>query len=298
MVALETLRRRAACPRSAVSMRRLSLVLVAVMWVNIASGALVRVTGSGLGCPNWPTCSGARPIPAVDQHALIEFSNRLVAFGGIVVAVVAWIAARRLADRRSGRLAAGCGLLTVGQAPLGALTVLFDLNPVLVLSHFLVAIAATACATALWAGLGRGPERTQLAPLAFALLAAGFGLIVTGTLVTAAGPHAGDPKVHRIGSISDAAYVHVRVAFVFCALVAVFVLALRRRADRGWTRPALATAALLPLQIAIGEWQYRHGLPRAFVLAHVAVAAALWIALVALAVRATTVAASGGDRSS
>ena len=99
MVALETLRRRAALPRSAVSMRRLSLVLVVVMWVNIASGALVRVTGSGLGCPNWPTCSGARPIPAVDQHAIIEFSNRLVAFGGIVVAVAAWMAARRLAVR-------------------------------------------------------------------------------------------------------------------------------------------------------------------------------------------------------
>ena len=273
-------------------MRRLSLLLVIVMWVNIASGALVRVTGSGLGCPNWPTCSGARPIPAVDQHAIIEFSNRLVALCGIVIAVAAWMAARRLADRRSARFAAACGLLTIGQAPLGALTVLFDLNPVLVLSHFLVAIIATACATALWAGLGRASQRTRIQPLALAVLAAGFGLIVTGTLVTAAGPHAGDPKVHRIGNIADAASVHVRVAFVFCALVAVLVLALWRRTDRGWIRAAIAGAALLPVQIAIGEWQYRHGLPREFVLAHVAVAAALWIAIVALVTRAMTVARS------
>ena len=293
MVALETLRRRVALPRTAGSMRRLSLLLVVTMWVNVASGALVRVTGSGLGCPNWPTCSGSRPIPAVDQHAIIEFSNRLVAFCGIVIAVVAWIAAGRLADRRSARLAAACGLLTIGQAPLGALTVLFDLNPVLVLSHFLVAIVATACATALWSGLGRGSARAQTTPLALAVVAAGFGLIVTGTLVTAAGPHAGDPKVHRIGSIGDAAYVHVRVAFIFCALVAVLVLALWRRTDRGWVRPAGAAAALLPVQIAIGEWQYRHGLPRELVLAHVAVAAALWIAIVALATRATTISPEG-----
>ena len=289
MVALDTLRRRVALPRSAVSMRRLSLVLVVVMWVNIASGALVRVTGSGLGCPNWPTCSGARPIPAVDQHAIIEFSNRLVAFAGIVIAIVAWLAARRLVDRRSARLAAACALLTIGQAPLGALTVLFDLNPVLVLSHFLVAIVATACATALWAGLDRRAVHTAVRPLALATLAAAFGLVVTGTLVTAAGPHAGDPKVQRIGNITDAAYVHVRVAFAFCAIVAVLLVALWRSADRGWTRPAIAAAVLLPVQIAIGEWQYRHGLPRELVLAHVAVAAALWIAIVALTTRATTV---------
>ena len=88
--------------------------------------------------------------------------------------------------------------------------------------------------------------------------------------------------------------MHVRVAFLFCALVVVLVLALRTRADRGWRRPALAAAALLPVQIAIGEWQYRHGLPRDFVLAHVAVAAALWIAIVATVMRATTVAPRAG----
>src|SRR5438552_11078835 len=116
-------------PRSEAGFARLAALLVGAMWLNIASGAFVRLTASGLGCPDWPGCSG-HPYPPASHHAVIEFSNRLVAFSAIVLSVAAWAATRRL--RRPGgdrRLALAVAGLTLFQAPLGAITVHFDLNP-------------------------------------------------------------------------------------------------------------------------------------------------------------------------
>src|SRR4051812_42840451 len=113
---------------------RLAGLLVGVMWLNIASGAFVRLTASGLGCPDWPGCSG-RPYPPASHHALIEFSNRVVAFGAIVVSLLAWWSARRLQrSLEDRRLALAVACLVLFQAPLGAITVHFDLNPLLVMS--------------------------------------------------------------------------------------------------------------------------------------------------------------------
>ena len=139
-----------ALPRTPQGFAALATAVVVVMWVNVASGALVRVTGSGLGCPDWPGCHG-RPVPPMAGHALIEFSNRLIALTGIVLALVAFAAARRAgADRRNRRIALAIALLMLAQAPLGALTVLFDLNPLLVISHFLVAVVVVALSAVLW----------------------------------------------------------------------------------------------------------------------------------------------------
>ena len=148
-------------------------VLVIAMFLNIASGAFVRLTGSGLGCPDWPLCKG-QPVPPFDYHPAIEFSNRAIALAGILAALLTYLSARQVGDRTARRLCrAASPLLTFGQIPLGAITVLFDLNPLLVMSHFLVAVSrpvSPPCSTrasvpaaathgAVTARLARAPER-------------------------------------------------------------------------------------------------------------------------------------------
>ena len=142
--------------RDAHAFERLAQLLVLAMFLNIASGAFVRLTGSGLGCPDWPLCKG-QPVPPFNYHPVIEFSNRAIALAGILAALLTYLSARRVADRTARRLSGGVALLTFAQIPLGAVTVLFDLNPLLVMSHFLVAVTATGLAAALLARLSAGP---------------------------------------------------------------------------------------------------------------------------------------------
>jgi cytochrome c oxidase assembly protein subunit 15 len=281
--------RRRIVARDAESFARISLLLVVVMFFNIATGAFVRLTGSGLGCPDWPACKG-RPVPPFSYHPVIEFSNRAIALVGLVIALVAYLSARKVGDRTARRLAGGVALLTFGQIPLGAITVLFDLNPVLVMSHFLVAITATGLAAVLFARLGAGaatPAPARVAWLARASVVAAFALIVSGAFSTAAGPHAGGQDIRRMGNLLDATYIHVRVATTY-AIVAVVLLGVLQygpwRPDR-WQRLGLALLVLLPLQAFIGEYQWHNQLPWGVVLAHVCVAAAAWITCVSLATR-------------
>jgi len=124
---------------------RLAVAAVVALGLVVASGAFVRLTGSGLGCDNWPRC-GSTPFPAQDFHAIVEFGNRVVALGGILMALVAWLAARRVAGLapwvRRAALAAFLG--TVAQIPLGGLTVILELHPLAVMSHFLLALVVVA----------------------------------------------------------------------------------------------------------------------------------------------------------
>jgi cytochrome c oxidase assembly protein subunit 15 len=264
-------------------------LLVLAMFLNIASGAFVRLTGSGLGCPDWPGCKG-RPVPPLDYHPAIEFSNRMIALAGILAAVIAYLSARKVGDRVTRRLAGGVALLTFAQIPLGAVTVLFDLNPLLVMSHFLVAVLATGLAAALLARLSAGaatPAPAWLAWLARLSVAGAFALIVSGAFSTAAGPHAGGEDIRRMGNLLDATYVHVRVATTYVVIATVLLLVLQYgswRPDR-WRGLALALIVLLPLQAFIGEYQWHNQLPWWAVLAHVSVAAAVWIVCVSLATR-------------
>jgi cytochrome c oxidase assembly protein subunit 15 len=275
-------------PASADGFARLTTLLAAAMWLNVASGAWVRVTGSGLGCPDWPGCHG-RPYPPQSYHSLIEFSNRVIAVCGIAIAIAAWIAAKRTADRTARWLAGGIALGSLGQAPLGALTVHFHLNPLLVMSHFLLAVVLLGLAAVLAArsrpATAGGTRPTWLAWLAVAAVVAGFGLIVSGAFSTAAGPHSGGSNIPRLGNLVDATYVHVRVATAYAITIVALLGALAFGGFRpsGWRPLAIALLVLLPAQAFVGEWQWHHGLPRGFVLAHVAIAAAAWIVTVALA---------------
>lgn len=268
--------------------RKLALAAVAWLFVVVATGAIVRLTASGLGCDNWPRC-GSAPFPtdAKGGHAVIEFSNRVIALLTMGFTLVAWLAARRTPGlpRWVARLALAVFVGTVAQIPLGGLTVIFDLHPLLVMSHFLLAFAMLGLAVVV-ANEARAHEIGHVAPLVplplrrLGLLLASvcLALVTTGSFVTAAGPHSGGADIRRLYTVEGTLYVHVRLTAAFGIL---FALALAALVLRWRLAPRLALAALVLLglllaQMAIGEIQYREGLPWWLVLLHVSAAAAVW----------------------
>ena len=271
---------------------RFVVALLVALYLVVTTGAIVRLTASGLGCENWPRC-GDLPFPASGGHAFIEFANRVVALLTILVCLVTWLAARRVAGLpRFIRLATlGIFLGTVAQIPLGGLTVIFDLHPLLVMAHFLLAIVvlglATVVATETWrfvAGAGRPALPSFARWVGIVLALACLALVVTGTFVTASGPHSGGEEIRRLGVLLDAVYIHVRATAAFgigLIVLGWFIVRERRQAPGLW-RAGLGLLALLGLQMAIGEIQYRTHLPWGLVLVHVGLAAAVWGATVAL----------------
>jgi cytochrome c oxidase assembly protein subunit 15 len=279
------------------TVRAALLASVAGLWVIVPSGAAVRLTASGLGCPDWPLCEGNQVIPETSAHAAIEGSNRVLSALVVIVAVIAWLIAMRAPSAgRALRVFAGIAAFgSIGQVPLGAITVLLDLHPVAVGAHFLLSMVALAAgvvaaliATDDVAGRRRKLSRAR-APLAALAVVAGASTLVTGMLVTAAGPHSGDREVvERFGDLSDAAYVHVRSAIVFVVLAAVLVAWVLRDPRSGALTKGLGIALVpaLVVQIGLGEYQWRNGLPVEVVGAHVSLGALVWGLVVATAVAA------------
>lgn len=275
---------------------QLAIASALALFVVITSGAFVRLTGSGLGCENWPRC-GDRPYPERDFHAVVEFGNRMVALVGVALTLLTLVAARRTAGlSRTGRTAAlATFLVVIAQIPLGAITIALDLHPLAVMTHFLLGLSALGLAivVALEAWIlvdGRGepvgPRLLRLVVL-WAGLPACAALVVTGAVATASGPHPGaDEEVKRLGvAITDTVYVHVRVAAAFgigVLVVGWFLLRLRRRYPGVfWLWGSLV--GVLLVQGVVGEVQYRNALPWGLVLVHVALAATIWALTVATA---------------
>jgi heme a synthase len=275
-------------------------VLIGALWclllLNVGSGALVRVTGSGLGCPDWPTCHGG-VVPPISYQPVIEYSNRLVAFLAITLTILAAIAIRRRDGRftTSARLALAIAVGTFAQGPLGAITVAVDLNPIAVMSHFLLAILLLGLGTVLAVDELLEPTAAAASrrarPLSLALVATTLGLVVTGALVTESGPHPGDSSarrhIPRLWNLLDAAYLHVRVAAAFTLVLAAFLWTIARmRTLPPWTTTiAWCTVGATAAQILVGEYQWRHELPWWAVAIHVTIAGFLWSTVVALARR-------------
>jgi cytochrome c oxidase assembly protein subunit 15 len=267
------------------------------MFVVVTSGAFVRLTGSGLGCENWPRC-GDTPYPQQGFHAFVEFGNRVVAAIGILCALVTWLASRRTAGL-PGRVklaALGAFLGGVAQIPLGGVTVILDLHPLAVMAHFLLALVVVALAVVVvleaWSherGLGQpvGPGWLRRA-VVWACLPLCAALVVTGAVATASGPHPGaNEDVERLGlGIADTVYWHVRVAAAFgiCVLVLGAFLMRSRREAPGVFLVWAALVAALVAQAIVGEVQYRNALPWGLVLVHVLLAATIWTVFVALSV--------------
>lgn len=276
--------------RTPTAFARLCLLTLGLLWVIVPSGAIVRLTASGLGCPDWPLCDGG-VVPESAAHAWIEYTNRILSAIVMLVAVGTWIVARRMPGlpRPVGRWSAAAALTTAAQVPLGAVTVASGLHPLAVGSHFLLSIVALACATLLTVGAldhrdgrRRGWDRRR-GPLAGIVALGAAAVLSSGVVVTAAGPHSGDDDVtRRFGDLLSAVEVHVRIAIGFVLVAAVLVAWVAREGgiDRLTARAGALAIPLVALQLAIGEYQYRNGLPWQTVVAHVATAAAAWVTIV------------------
>jgi len=240
----------------------------------IVTGAAVRLTGSGLGCPTWPRCSEDSYVPhsSMGIHGAIEFGNRLITFVLIAVAVLCVAAAWRARDRRALVYSVIVALGVPLQAVIGGITVLVDLNPWVVSLHLIASLAMVMICLALVDHL-RSPARTAAPPLARRLAAGimvvGWVVLYLGTIVTGAGPHAGDADSVRNGL--DPALVsqlHAVSVYVLVALTVALLVDAVRRHDRWLT---VVTGALLGLELlqgAIGWTQYLLDLPELLVAAH------------------------------
>ena len=278
---------------SPTAFRRIALASAVSLYAIVITGAAVRLTGSGLGCDSWPGCESRSFFPQNDLHGAIEFGNRAVAIVPLSLSLLTWFAAARTAalPRWTTRAAAAVALGTLAQAPLGLLTIKSDLHPLLVMSHFLLALAVLGGAVVLaleaWRrerGAGILELPLALKRLALVLVAATAALVTSGAFATAAGPHPGDrADIRRLGDVETMIAVHVRVtaAFGLALLLVVSYIAVRREAHPRLFRAALGLLGLVVVQMSVGELQYRLELPWELVLVHVALAAAVWAAVVA-----------------
>lgn len=269
----------------------LAVAACVALGLVVASGAFVRLTGSGLGCENWPRC-GDKPYPEAGFHAWVEFGNRIVALVGILFALATWLGSRRVVGLSgwARTSALGAFLVAIAQIPMGGVTVALELHPLAVMTHFLLGLAVLGLAVIVvveaWSHVaGRGSPlgsvrlRRLVTWIGLPLTAA---LVVTGAVATASGPHPGaSADVKRLGvPITDTVYVHVRVAAAFGIAVLVLGWLLHRLPERapGVVRLWLVLLGLTALQAVLGEVQYRSALPWGLVLVHVVLAAAIFAA--------------------
>jgi cytochrome c oxidase assembly protein subunit 15 len=271
---------------------RLAVASAISLYLIVLTGAAVRLTGSGLACESWPGCQEGAFFPAIGEHSSIEFGNRVMAIFPIALSLAAWVFTTVGLPRWARSLAAVTFLGTIAQAPLGLLTIRLDLHPLMVATHFLLALVvlgtATVVAVEAWGNAhGRtespAPRWLRIAGLAIAL-ACGV-LVVTGTLSTAAGPHPGDSaEIERFWNLLDAVDVHVRATAVFgIGFLLLLVWLVRNRERAGVLVPGAAILlALLLAQMGVGELQWRNQLPWWLVLIHVGLAALVWAWTVAL----------------
>ena len=258
----------------------------------VLGGGIVRVTGSGLGCPSWPSCTpeSLTPIPELGIHAVIEFTNRLLT--GVLIIAVGWaIVAARLQkpqDRTVTRLAWSQFWLVVANAVAGGITVIVSLNPWVVALHFVLAIGLLTTATLTWHRARQGPAPESEPPatarsLAWALAAVTLGLVVAGTMVSGSGPHSGDssdvPRMALDWTTITLVHAGFAVIALILAIALLFVLG-------GWTDGALARRRVLVFLVvfvaqgAIGGVQALVGIPEVLVALHLLGAALVWVGVI------------------
>ena len=274
--------------------RRLAYVTLVALTLIVLTGAAVRLTGSGLGCPDWPKCGG-NALPPISTHALIEFGNRtLSGLVGVITVVAAGLAFTRRPFRRDlAILAVLLPLGVVAQAVLGGFTVREHLAPGFVMAHFslsmIILIAAVALAWRATHERGWRPDSTDrlsvwsvraLAPLA-ALT------IVAGTAATAAGPHAGGSpgqRIHRLhfkgaDTLMWVIHRHATIAALFgVAVIGVWLLCRHRGASQDALEPITVLGVLVAAQGLVGSVQYELKLPSDMVWVHVTLATLTWLA--------------------
>lgn len=265
--------------------RALAWVSLAVNIVIVGTGGLVRLTGSGLGCPTWPQCTDGSFVatPEMGVHGAIEFGNRLLTFVLVVVAILTFLAVLRIRRERRDLfvIALLLGLGIPLQAVVGGISVLTQLNPYVVGLHFVISTLMVALATVLvWRVYRGNAARVAAAPLPFrigvhVMTALVLVTVLVGILTTGSGPHAGDADAPRNGLDSELLqHIHSWPAYTLFGLTILLlvVAAVRGLPSRTWLA-ALLTVELV--QIAVGLAQARLGLPPFLVGAHMLLACLL-----------------------
>lgn len=256
----------------------------------VVSGAAVRLTGSGMGCPRWPTCEDGSIVPrgATGIHGWVEFVNRVFT-GAVSVAVALAVLGSRRRDPRRPDLTRLSWLLVAGvfaQALLGGLVVLLHVTPIAVAGHYLLSAVLVATAVVLHhrasepPGAVRPAATPRLRVLSRAMLAANALVLLTGTVVTGSGPHGGDEAADRLPfDVGAVAPVHSATVWLFLGITLVVL----HRAEQGDAAPrALARGRLLVgalvAQGALGYLQYFTGVPEGLVGLHVLGSVVVWAA--------------------
>jgi heme a synthase len=286
-----------------VLLRRTALASVAANVGIVITGGVVRLTGSGLGCPTWPRCDEESLVttPALGYHGLIEFGNRTLTsvVGALALAGLLLALLRRPRDRTqltwAGLVLAGIA----GQAVLGGVTVYTGLNPWIVSAHFLLSMALIGAAYRFWLTT-RAPAPPAVQPrpvrlLAWLVAATSVAVLAVGTVVTGSGPHAGDAHARRTGfDPGTVAQLHADLVMLLIGLSVALLLTAPPTLKR-------AAAVLVGAELAqglIGVVQYLTHLPTVLVGLHMAGACAVWLATLGLFARAPQpVAVPGQERS-
>lgn len=278
--------------------RRVDGRVVAAAWATlvvqigiVGTGGLVRLTGSGLGCPTWPRCTPDSLVatPEMGIHGVIEFGNRLLTFVLAAVAVVTFLLVVRMRRTRPDLfwLALGIGLYIPVQAVIGGITVLTGLNPYIVGLHMLASAVLVALAAALVVRVHAVPGRLVrvvpgwYATIAWLTAASVATTVLVGILVTGSGPHAGDGGAARNGLDPELMqHVHSWPAYAALALTLVLLMAAWRAPVpprlRLWTGVLLGVEIV---QVIVGIVQARTGLPIVLVNVHMVLAMALVAAM-------------------
>ncbi len=281
-------------------LRRVLLVNLIVEIGIVVTGGLVRLSGSGLGCPTWPQCvpGSFTPVPHQEQgfHKLIEFGNRALTGVVIVAALLVIFAVWRWAPGRRRWAPGRPALLRIAvlplvgvmlQAVLGGITVLTGLNPAIVAAHFLASMVLVSVSAYLLFRVGEGDlapvalVRTEIRSLAWVTAALGAVILILGTVVTGSGPHSGDAKTPRFGfDPRTISWLHADAVMLFVGLVVAVLLAVHLTSSD--PRPRQVWRAVLVvtlLQGLVGYTQYLTGLPEVLVMVHMLGASLLAVSL-------------------
>ena len=283
--------------QSFLAISRISLVF---LYAIIITGSLVRLTGSGLGCADWPQCSTTKFVDVSTGHAAIEQINRL--FTGIVSAAViaAVLGSLFVTPRRKSLIWLSSGLVVgvVAQVILGAVVVLTGLNPWSNMAHFLLSLGLVTTAVFLVEKAGAtdvesvvgisdliAPIRLTTQRFTDLILGLSGLAIILGTLVTGAGPHAGDENAIRLNfDLRSITRIHSATVLLCIAATLIFIIQIRRSSQE-WTRLKTKLELFLFVAVAqggVGYLQYFSGVPAQLVAIHVAFAVAVWITVLRL----------------
>lgn len=274
---------------------RASRVALGLVVLNVVSGAAVRLSDSGLGCPDWPDCSRHRLTPPLSLHPAIEFSNRLVVVVLCLVAAAVVLLALGRRPRRGDLCWLSAGLIggILAEAVLGGVVVYSKLNPYVVMTHFLVGIGLLTVAVVLALRAGRpagahgssrgggpGVSKVTVGVRRLGRLMIGLLLlaIAAGTATTGAGPHAGGKGARRIPvALSDMARTHAEIVIVLAAAtLAMLYLLQRTKAPATVTERGRLLLGVMVAQGIVGYSQYFSHLPPLLVGVHVFGVTVLW----------------------